>query len=197
LTYDMVRFFEPTIPSPPRDELDLPDMFFLIAETVLIFDHRTRRLRIVSNAFIENDIDAAYANATAAIERLVNRLKASAKLPDIFVDRAGAPVAPAANTRPEEYLQMVRDGLEYIRAGDVFQFVPSQRFETDYGGDALTLLSHPALCQSVALHVLSQIRGSIRPRRQFSGSACACDERSRRNSSHRRDQTAGSDRRRR
>jgi len=139
LTYDMVRFFEPTIPSPPPDELDLPDMFFLIAETVLIFDHRTRRLRIVSNAFIENDIDAAYASATAAIERMVTRLRASAKLPDIFVDRAGAPVAPAANTRREEYLQMVRDGLEYIRAGDVFQFVPSQRFETDYNGDALTL----------------------------------------------------------
>jgi anthranilate synthase component 1 len=48
-------------------------------------------------------------------------------------------VPPASNTEPEEYMAMVRNGLEYIRAGDVFQFVPSQRFETDYTGDALTL----------------------------------------------------------
>lgn len=139
LSYDMVRFFEPTIPPPPRDELGLPDMLFLIAETVLIFDHRTRRLRIVSNAFIENNAEAAYATATAAIERIVGKLRAPAQLPDIFVERAGTPITPAANTTREEYLQMVRDGHEYIRAGDVFQFVPSQRFETDYSGDALTL----------------------------------------------------------
>ena len=52
LGYDMVRFFEPTIPAPPKDELNLPESFFFLAETVLIFDHRTRRLRIVANAFV-------------------------------------------------------------------------------------------------------------------------------------------------
>ncbi len=140
LSYDMVRFFEPSIPAAPPDELGLPEMFFLIAESILIFDHRTRRLRIVSNAFIENDqVDAAYAAAAAAIDAIATRLAAPAQMRRLFVDRPSHPSAPSANTTPEEYQGMVRDGLEYIRAGDVFQFVPSQRFETDYVGDPLTL----------------------------------------------------------
>lgn len=69
LGYDMVRFFEPTIAAPPPDQLGLPESFFFLAETVLIFDHRTRRLRIVANAFVENDPDAAYALAAKRSRR--------------------------------------------------------------------------------------------------------------------------------
>ena len=139
LGYDMVRFFEPSIGAPPPDQLDLPESFFFLAETVLIFDHRTRRLKIVANAFVEADPDAAYAAATAKIEALLARLAQPAMLPPIYVDRASDPITPRANTTREEYVAMVNAGLEFIRAGDVFQFVPSQRFETDYTGDALTL----------------------------------------------------------
>ncbi len=140
LSYDMVRFFEPTIAPPPNDGLGLPEMLFLITDIVLIFDHRTRRLRIVSNALVEGDrADEAYAAASAQIERIVALLAVPAKMPALFVDRAAAPITPACNTTRAEYTQMVRDGLEYIRAGDVFQFVPSQRFETEYTGDPLTL----------------------------------------------------------
>jgi anthranilate synthase component 1 len=46
---------------------------------------------------------------------------------------------PVGNTTREEYMKMVSDGQEFIRAGDIFQFVPSQRFATDYTGDPLTL----------------------------------------------------------
>jgi len=140
LGYDMVRFFEPTIAAPPTDELGVPEMFFCIAETVLIFDHRTRRLRIVSNAFVsDRDVESAYAQAVESIEALVRRLAASSSLPDLFVGSPTPALTPTCNTAPDEYMQMVRDGLGFIRAGDVFQFVPSQRFETAYSGDALTL----------------------------------------------------------
>jgi anthranilate synthase component 1 len=140
LGYDMVRFFEPTIPAAPKDELDLPESYFFLAETLLIFDHRTRRLRIVANAFIENEaVDSAYDRAAERINALATRLNQPTHLPPIFVDRQAPPVTPSANTTRDEYLQMVRDGMEYIRAGDIFQFVPSQRFETAYTGDPLTL----------------------------------------------------------
>jgi len=140
LGYDMVRFFEPTIPAPPKDELNLPESSFFLAETLLIFDHRTRRLRIVANAFVENgEIDAAYSRAAEKIATLAARLNQPIHLPPIFVDSEAQPLTPTANTTREEYMQMVRDGMEYIRAGDIFQFVPSQRFETDYTGDPLTL----------------------------------------------------------
>jgi len=140
LGYDMVRFFEPSIPAPPKDELNLPESFFFLAETVLIFDHRTRRLRIVANAFVvEDNIEAAYAQAAEKIAALAAKLNQPTHLPPIFVDREPQPLTPTANTTREEYMQMVRDGMEYIRAGDIFQFVPSQRFEVEYKGDPLTL----------------------------------------------------------
>src|SRR6478672_7353015 len=56
LGYDMVRFFEPTVVASPPDDLGLPESLFMITEAQLIFDHRTRRLRVVANAFIEGDI---------------------------------------------------------------------------------------------------------------------------------------------
>jgi len=140
LSYDMVRFFEPTIPAPPKDELGLPEMFFLVTNTVLIFDHRTRRLRVVSNALVENgNADAAYAHAVASIESILARLAKPAPMAPLFADIAPPPVQPSCNTQREEYMDMVSNGQEFIRAGDVFQFVPSQRFETDYSGDPLTL----------------------------------------------------------
>ncbi len=88
---------------------------------------------------MDGDPDAAYAAAAAKIEALAARLAKPTQLPAIYVDREPEPLTPRANTTRDEYMQIVRDGQEYIRAGDVFQFVPSQRFETDYSGDPLTL----------------------------------------------------------
>src|SRR5204863_5444893 len=67
LGYDIVRFFEPTVAAAKADQLGLPESLFVLAETVLIFDHLKRRLRIVANALVEGDADAAYARATKTI----------------------------------------------------------------------------------------------------------------------------------
>jgi anthranilate synthase component 1 len=135
----MVRFFEPTVlPSPP-DDLDLPESLFVITETQLIFDHRTRRLRVVANAFVEGDADMAYARAVEQIQSTVARLAQPTNLRALPITPAPQFIPPTSNTTPEEYIGMVKDGKEFIRAGDIFQFVPSQRFGTDYTGDELTL----------------------------------------------------------
>lgn len=140
LGYDVVRFFEPTIPPPPKDELGLPEMLFMITDTVLIFDHRMRRLRVLSNAHVEDgDANRAYDTAVSQIKQIVAKLSKPTLLPNINSFRQPAPVAPESNTTREEYLQTVRDTQEYIHAGDIFQIVPSQRFQTEYTGDALTL----------------------------------------------------------
>jgi anthranilate synthase component 1 len=139
LTYDMVRFFEPTVSASPPDDLGLPESLFIITETLLIFDHRTRRMRVVANALIEGDADAAYARAAEKIAQLVGKLSQATTLPLIPITPAPEVPAPTGNTTREEYMKMVSDGQEFIRAGDIFQFVPSQRFQTDYTGDPLTL----------------------------------------------------------
>ncbi|MGB8166939.1 MAG: anthranilate synthase component I [Chthoniobacteraceae bacterium] len=139
LSYDMVRFFEPTVTASPPDDLDLPESLFVITETLLIFDHRTRRLRIVANALVEGDAGGAYARAIEQITQLVAKLSQPATLPLVPITPAPEVPAPTGNTTREEYMKMVADGQEFIRAGDIFQFVPSQRFETEYTGDPLTL----------------------------------------------------------
>lgn len=139
LAYDAVRHFEPAVGTSPPDDLGLPDALFLIAETVLIFDHRLRRLRVLANALIDGDPDVAYDRACHRIRDLLARLEPPAALPPIDILRPAAPVTPRSNTTRAEYEGMVRTCHGFIHAGDIFQAVPSQRFETDYAGDALTL----------------------------------------------------------
>jgi len=140
LSYDCVRWFEPTIPPPPKDELGIPDMFFVLTGTVVIFDHRRRRIKIVANAFVgESGVEAAYDEATQEIEALLQRLRQPVAFDPIFTGSEPARGASTSNTTREEYHAMVDRAEEYIRAGDIFQMVPAQRFETDFTGDALDL----------------------------------------------------------
>jgi anthranilate synthase component 1 len=140
LGYDCIRWFEPTIAAPPKDELGIPDMFFMVTETVVVFDHRRRRIRIVANVFPnEGDPGAAYDAAAARIQGILENLRRPLAFDPIFTETT-APTAPSAsNTTREEYHAMVHRAQEYIRAGDIFQIVLAQRFETDFTGDALDL----------------------------------------------------------
>ena len=141
LSYDAVRFFEGTVPPPPPDELGLPDMLYLITDTLIVFDHRFRRLRVLVNVFTEGrDPGGAYDEARAKLGRLVRRLRAPSHLrPGLVYPELPAPPPPGSNTTRAEYEAAVARGQEHIRAGDIFQFVPSQRFQTPYTGDALSL----------------------------------------------------------
>ncbi len=140
LGYDSVRFFEPTIPPPPRDELDLPEMLFMVTGAMLVFDHRLRRLRVLANAHVQaGDADAAYDGARLRIREVLRKLARPAALAPINCFREAPRIQPTTNTMKEDYLRIVRDCQEFIHAGDIFQIVPSQRFEVPYAGDALTL----------------------------------------------------------
>jgi anthranilate synthase component 1 len=139
LAYDVVRYFEPSIPPAAKDELGLPESMFFITDTVLIFDHRLRRLRILSNALVQEDPGAAYDYACAKIQEILARLSQAVRLPEINTFAQAEPLTATSNTTQAEYEQMVRDSHEFIHAGDIFQVVPSQRFEAPYTGDPLTL----------------------------------------------------------
>ena len=142
MSYDMVRFFEPTIGELPVEENppnEVPDMVFMVTDTLLIFDHRLRRLRILSNALVDGDPDTAYDIACEKIEALIERLTRPSFLPPVNIHTNVEPQEPRSNTTREEFHEMVRDAREYIHAGDIFQVVLAQRFETDFEGDALQL----------------------------------------------------------
>ena len=141
LSYDSVRQFEPSIGAPAKDELGLPDALFIIAEDLLIFDHRLRRLILVANAFIDehDNADAAYQDAKNRISAMQSLLDQPLHIPPLNGLTEFETPEMRSNTTQEEYEAMVIKAKEYIAAGDAFQIVPSQRFETEYTGSPVDL----------------------------------------------------------
>lgn len=123
--YDAVRFFE-RLPDKNPDALGLPDLYFLITDTLLVFDHVNNRIKIVSNAHVQGDAEAAYAEAAAKIAALEERLRGALPEGEPTGRATGAPLE--SNFTREGFCAAVRRAKEYICAGDIFQVVLSQRF---------------------------------------------------------------------
>jgi len=141
LSFEAVTLFEPTVGRAKKDDLDVPDAYFFVTDTLLIFDHLERRIKIVANAHITDPAqpDRAYDEAVAKIEELEARLERpvrSSLLPS-FTDVK--PLEPAVNMTQDQYVKMTEAMQEYIRAGDIFQVVPSQRFEVPFDHPAIDL----------------------------------------------------------
>ncbi len=141
LSYDVAHAFEPAAGPLPPDHLGMPQMLFMIPGSQLVFDHRTRRMRLVVNAFLaESDApEDVYGAACKRLERLLARLRAHAALAPLETRAADSVAIPSSNMTPEAYRTMVGRAKEYILAGDIFQVVLSQRFEAPCDADALQL----------------------------------------------------------
>ncbi|MEW5987518.1 MAG: anthranilate synthase component I [Chloroflexota bacterium] len=130
LGYDVVRFFE-RLPETAAHVLDLPDAVFLLADTLVVFDHARHRLLILANAPVNGDVELAYVEAIQRIERVSEKLLRP--LPAIprrrwGAPRNGRPAAMTANVSQAHFEEMAIQAKEHIAAGDVFQVVLSQRF---------------------------------------------------------------------
>ncbi|MGJ8697592.1 MAG: anthranilate synthase component I [Verrucomicrobiaceae bacterium] len=139
--YDAVQQFEPAVGDSPEDDLGLPESIFFLADTLVVFDHKLRRLLVVSNALLDEheSPEEAYATARGRIEAVIASLDRPLHVPPLNgLAEIEAP-EPRSNTSQEEYEAMVLKAKDYIAAGDAFQVVPSQRFEADFDGDAVDL----------------------------------------------------------
>jgi anthranilate synthase component 1 len=137
LGYDMVSQFEPRVPIIGTDEIGNPDMVFMVTDGLIAFDRVNHNLKVVANAHIGDDPDAAYDKALEQINELCDALRAP--IGNILIDSHDEvePLLPASNTTKKEFLDMVERAKEYIRAGDVIQTVLSQRFEVENKADSL------------------------------------------------------------
>jgi anthranilate synthase component 1 len=142
IAYDMVRYFE-DIPVHPEavdsGTLGLDDFCFMITDRLVIFDAARQVIQVVANAHTDGvDLKEAYNQALATIDATVKALETPLKARETHVDpHAGAPVT--SNMKRECFHRMVADAKEYIRAGDIFQVVLSQRFTTPIATDPLDL----------------------------------------------------------
>ena len=137
LGYEAINFFEPKVPLAQGDDLHLPEMLFMIPSSLLVFDHRLRSLKIVVNAFLDDGSpEAVYAQAAESAGAIMRRLAQPAQLPLVSSEECETQSA-RSNSRRDEFERAVERAKEYIRAGDIFQVVLSQRFESDFNGDPL------------------------------------------------------------
>lgn len=131
VAYDGVRHLER--PSDARrDELALPDAAFIITDTVLIFDHLSRKLQVVVNTPVAPDPSAAYDGALRRIDEAMNRLSSGSGLAPLSgLQPPARPAAFSSNVDRETFMASVEKAKAYIRAGDILQVVLSQRMSSE------------------------------------------------------------------
>jgi anthranilate synthase component 1 len=142
LGYEAVRSFEelPAAANPALTE-HLPEGLFMFVETLVVFDHLRRKIKVVSHVHADAgaDLETEYARAAARIEAMIERLQAPYRLHPPAVP----PDAPAATPRPnmsyDTYVAMIERAKEYIAAGDIFQVVLGQRLEVPTFADSFTI----------------------------------------------------------
>jgi anthranilate synthase component 1 len=136
LGYDAAAWFEPVTLQAASEEQD--EGGFMLFDTVLAFDHVRHRILIIANARItgDEDLESLYQFACAKIEfveRELDRPLSKPHRPD------KTPITVTSNVSQSQFEQMVRTAKEYIAAGDIYQVVLSQRFETTLGADPFTV----------------------------------------------------------
>lgn len=128
LSYDTIRYFEP-VPVSGEDELRLPEFLFMLADSLIVFDHLQHSMKVVQNAMPAKEGAGSYDVAVARIEELIEQLRRpTLHRPAPATGENGAVVS---NMAPERFLAIVERAKEHIRAGDIFQAVLSQRLSAD------------------------------------------------------------------
>ena len=129
--YDTIRYYEgEKLPSPPRDDRRLPDLLFGLYNELVIFDHVDKTVKVVANADLSAgaDSETIYRQACHRIDKIVQRLSQPPSIPVGEIDTSDSPALKfESNFTRDAFETAVCKGQEYIRAGDIFQFVPSQR----------------------------------------------------------------------
>jgi len=136
MAYDAVRYTE-RLPNAPADDRQLPDLCFGFYDRMVIFDHINKTIAVVAHAHVDqHDLARCYVQACSRVDQMVERLQqgvADLQLTDITTRTGGSKPAIEwrANLTRAAYEDAVRRAQEYIRAGDIFQVVLSQRLQAE------------------------------------------------------------------
>src|SRR5687768_4111579 len=154
--YDVARYYEPEkLAAAPTDDRRIPDLLFGLYHELVIFDHVDKTIKVVANANIQGSgvggqgtgvrgqgsggddpVEAAYRDACRRTDEIVARLQQppTSKLGEID-HTAPLSLKFESNFTRAAFEAAVEKGQEYIRAGDIFQFVPSQRLRVNSSAD--------------------------------------------------------------
>ena len=143
-SYDAVRYVE-RLPNAPPDDLGLPDLSFAFYDRMVVFDNVNKTLDVVVLARIDDQTPegraAAYNDACRRVDATVSILSAAGEWPQpADIDpKKGRAAEAVSNLTQEQYTAAVEKAIDYIHAGDIFQVVLSQRFQTEFNLPPLEL----------------------------------------------------------
>ena len=138
--YDTVRWIE-NIPHTGWDDLNLDESVLMFFANLLAFDHVRQQILIISNVFIDEGaapLEAKYGKAVSEIEALEDRLNRPLPAPGVRPSNHRS-LQVRSNFTKADFLKAVRRAKEYIKAGDIFQVVLSQRFTVEVETDPFTI----------------------------------------------------------
>ena len=127
-SYDSIRYVE-KIPNKCKDDLKLPDVRLLRPRTLVIHDNLKKKIFYIINIFNDEKI-LNYKKKYFAIENEINDLLVKASLiKNNSNSNTKINIKVKSNTSKNRFLRMVNEAKKYIKIGDIFQVVLSQRFE--------------------------------------------------------------------
>ena len=139
LGYEFIHSVERTVPLAKSDDLGVPMMWFMLCDSILAFDRAKQTLRLIVNAHVGADAGRAYDEAVAELSRLHRVLSQPRDLVLAPIFEAANLEVPAGNFTPGAFKDMIGRAQEFIRAGDIFQVVLSQRFSCEFSKTPLDL----------------------------------------------------------
>jgi anthranilate synthase component 1 len=144
--YELINWIEPRVPIYPATDGDLPDGIWMQVDNLIIFDQVKRKIWAIAYADIRGknpDLAAAYQAACDRVTQLVLKLRlplpTNAKTLELLPVGHGKELVYESNTTQEEFCQNVLKAKDYIKAGDIFQVVISQRLNANYQGHPFDL----------------------------------------------------------
>ncbi|MDJ0717360.1 MAG: anthranilate synthase component I [Prochloraceae cyanobacterium] len=149
--YELIKWIEPVVSVYPAKEEDLPDGIWMQVDNLIIFDQVKRKIWAIVYADLRDEnvnLEQAYQQARDRVTQLVDKLQLPLPVeakplewlsPQRISDRATTPQQYQSNTTRSQFLANVNKAKEYIRAGDIFQVVLSQRLSTSYTGHPFDL----------------------------------------------------------
>ena len=139
-SYDSVRYVE-NLPDSTTDDLNLPDMYFMFYDEIIVFDHLNKTIKVVCAAHIdERDIQDVYEDAVNKIDNVINKLRTPVMtLSDDITEKGELSLKFSSNFKESDFLQAVETCKEYIRAGDIIQAVLSQRLQTEINAKPINI----------------------------------------------------------
>jgi anthranilate synthase component I len=141
LGYEYIARIEPIVGTAPTEPLGTPLLYFILADSLVIFDRARQTIRVGVNAHLPDGADAGaiYDVAVRDLQDLFAILRQPAGLRPAVLSDVGNVRVPPGNFTQEGFEEMVERSKEYIRAGDIIQVVLSQRFSHTFPQPALDL----------------------------------------------------------